>query len=77
MSEFNLMTKEEAAKKLGVTPAWLSEKANAGIVPSRKIGRYRRYTDDDLQEYLERVKQGALDPFARSAQSRARRRRAS
>ena len=71
------MTVTEAAERLGVTPQWLRINAANGTVPSRKVGRYRRFTDADLTEYLDRVREGGSDPFARSTASRARRRRAS
>jgi excisionase family DNA binding protein len=68
------MTVAEAAQKLGVSRQWLQIEAAAGRVPSRKVGRYRRFTDQDLQDYLDSVRQGA-DPLARSPRSRAARRR--
>lgn len=63
-----------AALKLGVSEQWLRVNAASGKVPSLKIGRYRRFTDELLAEYQDRCRQGAADPFARSAKSRARRR---
>lgn len=68
------MTVAEAAQRLGVSEQWLRDNAVKGVVPSHKVGRYRRFTEADLAAYLERVQQGQSDPFARSAQSRARKR---
>ena len=59
-----LWTVEEAAAYLGVKPEWLAEAARKGIVPSRKIARARKFTESDLTEYLDRVKQGQ-DPWTR------------
>lgn len=68
------MTVAQAAEKLGVSEQWLRINAANGTVPSKKVGRYRRFTEQDLLDYLDRCQQGAADPFARSTKSRARRR---
>lgn len=68
------MTADEAAEKLGVQPAWLVKMARRGVVPSRKVGQSRRFTDQDLLDYLESVREG-VDPMARSTQSQAALRR--
>ncbi len=62
----------EAAAKLGVTEDWLAKAARDGVVPSRKIGQKRRFLDQDLLDYLESVRQGIRDPFARNARSQAK-----
>ncbi|PSK96669.1 excisionase family DNA binding protein [Haloactinopolyspora alba] len=66
-----LLTLDQAATQLKVTPQWLAKAARKGTVPSRKIGRYRRFTDADLDDYLERARQGK-DPWKRSPQSESR-----
>jgi excisionase family DNA binding protein len=68
-------TLPEAAAELGVSEDWLKREASAGRVPSRKIGRSRRFTQQDLDDYLESVRFVAADPLAQSTASRARRRR--
>jgi len=65
-----------AARKLDVSEQWLRVNAANGNVPSLKIGRYRRFTDALIAEYLERCRQDTAAPFAQSAASRARRRTA-
>lgn len=57
-----VMTVPEAAERLGVTPAWLAAKANAGEVPSRKVGRRRGFTEQDLTDYLDSVREGGDAP---------------
>lgn len=69
-----LMDAAQAAARLRVTPRWLAEQACAGKIPSRKVGRARRYLQADLDDYLERVRQGQADGFAMSPRSRSRRR---
>lgn len=70
------MTTEQAAARLGVTPDWLRRRAAAGLVPSRKIGAYRKFTEQDLIDYLESVRQGDASnaAVAGTRLSRARRR---
>jgi excisionase family DNA binding protein len=53
-----LLTLEQAAAYLGRSPQWLANAARAGTVPSRKVGRVRRFTEDDLTAYLEAVREG-------------------
>lgn len=67
-----LMTVTQAAAKLGVSEDWLATAARAGDVPSRKVGQKRRFTDQDLLDYLERVRKGTVDPMARNARSQSK-----
>lgn len=46
----------------GHTAAWVTAQAAAGVIPSRKVGKYRRFTDADLEAYLEACKQGGTTP---------------
>lgn len=69
-----LLDIDDAAQRLRVTPGWLAKAAARGEVPSRKVGRRRRFTETDLDDYLERVREGA-DPWARSSRSEAQLRR--
>lgn len=68
-----LFTAEEAAPRLRCEPGWLKRAAARGLVPSRKVGRQRLFTETDLQEFINRSAQGQ-DPWARSPKSEARRR---
>lgn len=76
MNDRLTMTTAEAAARLGVSADWLGRQASAGKVPSRLVGARRRFTEDDLRDYLESVRQGAHDvaAVAGTARSRARRR---
>lgn len=65
-----LLDVKQAAEILRCRPDWLRRAAAAGDVPSRKIGRTRLFAETDLEEYLERVRQGR-DPWALSPQQKA------
>jgi excisionase family DNA binding protein len=69
------MTVPEAATYLRVTQDWLRRKASSGEVPSLKIGRSRRFTQTDLDAYIEAQHVVAADPLAQTPASRVRRRR--
>lgn len=46
----------------GHSAAWVLAQANAGVIPSRKVGRSRRFTDADLADYLDSVREGGDSP---------------
>lgn len=71
MSDLELLNLEEAALRLRVSVDWLKKAARNGTVPSRKVGQRRRFTPQDLADYLESVREGA-DRFARNPRSHAR-----
>lgn len=66
----------EAAEALGVSVDWLGRAASKGTVPSRKIGSRRRFTRQDLDDYLESVREGGVPSLAGTARSQQRRRSA-
>lgn len=43
-----LYTAEQAAELLQVSPAWLRKKATARQVPTTFVGRYLRFSADDI-----------------------------
>ena len=69
----SLLSLNEAAEKLRKSPSWLQRAAASGLVPSRKVGVTRLFTEADLQDFIDRSAQGT-DPWARSTRSAARRR---
>ena len=46
---------EEAAHFLAVPVSWLYEQAARGKVPSRKIGKYRRFRLSELDEWAKQA----------------------
>lgn len=48
-----LMTAEEVADRLQVTVAWVREMARRGEMPSLKLGRYRRFSAEAIDVWLQ------------------------
>ena len=44
-----ILTVEEAAQRLGVTPGWIYERTGRKLIPPRKLGKFVRFTEEDLQ----------------------------
>lgn len=77
MTDSPLLSLAEAAAYLRVTQDWLRIKAARGEIASRKVGRARRFTQADLDGYIDSCAQVAANPMLRSPQSRSRNRRTS
>jgi excisionase family DNA binding protein len=43
-----LYTVQEAAAKLNVPPSWLYARTRTDEIPLRRLGKYIRFTDDDV-----------------------------
>lgn len=52
-------TTEEAAKILDVHPVTLSRYCREGKIGFYKIGRRRRFNDEEIQNFIERTYKGA------------------
>ena len=63
-----LLTAEEVAERLGMTKDWVWAQARAGRIPHVQLGRYRRFREDALDEWLAELEQrsAAGRPFPRS-----------
>ena len=46
------MTADEVAALLGVKATWIGERARLGIIPSYKIGHYRRYLWSEIETWV-------------------------
>lgn len=44
-----LYTVQEAAAKLNVPPSWLYARTRTNAIPFRRLGKYIRFTDDDIK----------------------------
>lgn len=75
----NTLTVEQVAHQLQVPPTWVATAARRGLISSRKIGRYRRFLQEDVDDFLATHRSIAANPLALSSRSAAalRRRRAS
>ena len=51
------LTAEQVAVRLRVKPTWVGEKARLGIIPSYKVGHYRRYLWREIEAWIQ-VAQG-------------------
>lgn len=61
-----LRTAEEVAARLQVPRTWVYRAAREGDLPSIRCGRYRRFDDADVDEWIARHRNGArgLTSFA-------------
>jgi excisionase family DNA binding protein len=53
-----LLNAPEAAELLGVKPSWVLTEARAGRLPHVRLGRYVRFRQDSLEEWLARQERG-------------------
>jgi excisionase family DNA binding protein len=54
--EERLLTSEEAARLLNMSPGWLYGKSKKGEIPRLKLGRSVRYDPSDLRKWIEAQK---------------------
>jgi excisionase family DNA binding protein len=47
-----LFTIKEAAEALRIPISWLYERTRRNAIPDRRIGKYVRFTQDDLKEII-------------------------
>jgi excisionase family DNA binding protein len=47
-----LLTAEEVADRLGVTKTWVWAQAREGRIPHVRLGRYRRFREEALEQWL-------------------------
>ena len=65
------LTPHEAADILNVSRPYLDKLLDEGIIPSRKVGVYRRVRTQDVMQYKQKERQrqeGILDELAKEAQ---------
>jgi len=54
------LTVDEAAERLGVTRGWIYERTRRKAIPHRKLGKFVRFTEEDLHAISEAAARGAL-----------------
>jgi excisionase family DNA binding protein len=54
------LTVDEAAQRLGVTVGWIYERTRTKRIPHRKLGKFVRFTEDDLQKISEAAATASL-----------------
>ena len=47
-----LLTVDDVAERLGVTKDWVWAQARAGRIPHVQLGRYRRFREEALEQWL-------------------------
>jgi excisionase family DNA binding protein len=47
-----LFTVQEAAERLHVPPSWLYQRTSKKLIPFRKMGKYVRFSEEDLQAII-------------------------
>lgn len=54
------LTVEEAAQRLGVTVSWIYERTRRKLIPHRKLGKFVRFTEEDLQKISDAAATGGF-----------------
>jgi excisionase family DNA binding protein len=54
------LTVKEAALRLGVKPGWIYERTARKAIPHRKLGKFVRFTEQDLQTIIDAAATGTL-----------------
>lgn len=56
-----LLTADQVARMLGVTPGWVYAQSRTGLIPTVTLGRYRRYRREAIEVWLREIEAlGAL-----------------
>ena len=56
----DLMTAEQVAALLGMTPGWVYQQSRLGLIPTVSLGRYRRYRREAIEDWLLQIEQDGL-----------------
>ena len=55
-----LLTAREVVDRLGVTTAWVWAQTRAGRIPHVQLGRYRRFREEAIEEWVSRLEQESV-----------------
>jgi excisionase family DNA binding protein len=50
-----LLTADDVAELLGVPTSWVYEQSRAGRIPTVTLGRYRRYRQEAIDEWVQEL----------------------
>lgn len=56
----SLLTAEEVAKRLGMTENWVWAQARKGSIPHVQLGRYRRFREEAIDEWLRELERDKI-----------------
>ena len=71
-----LLTAEEIAERLGVKTQWVWAQARAGHIPHVRLGRYRRFRESAIEEWLSSLEAPGTSSLGLEPQAIPLRRRA-
>ncbi|MDQ6606061.1 MAG: helix-turn-helix domain-containing protein [Actinomycetota bacterium] len=72
-----LLTADEIAERLGMKTEWVWAQARAGRIPHVRLGRYRRFRESAVEEWLRELETGGTGrPFSPQSRPIPLRRRA-
>ena len=54
----SLLTAEQVAQILGVPKSWVYEQSRRGRIPTVTLGRYRRYREEAIRGWVEKLETG-------------------
>lgn len=57
-----LLTAEEVAGMIGMTTDWVYAETRAGRIPHVRLGRYRRYRRESIEEWLSALEAATMVP---------------
>jgi excisionase family DNA binding protein len=55
-----LLTVEEVADRLGVRKEWVWAQARAGRIPHVRLGRYRRFREEAIEDWLRQLEESSV-----------------
>jgi excisionase family DNA binding protein len=55
-----LLTVDDVAERLGVTKDWVWAQARAGRIPHVQLGRYRRFREEALEQWLNELERQSV-----------------
>jgi excisionase family DNA binding protein len=55
-----LLTAHEVAERLGVTTAWVWAQTRAGKIPHVQLGRYRRFREEAIEDWIRRMEEQSV-----------------
>jgi excisionase family DNA binding protein len=63
----SLLTASDVANMLGVPTSWVYEQSRRGRIPTVTLGRYRRYRQEAIEEWIQRLERDLpADAYAAS-----------
>jgi excisionase family DNA binding protein len=69
VSDTALLTAQEVAELLGVSPAWVYAQSRAGLIPTVTLGRYRRYRKDTVEDWIDALERASVKPGTQSGRA--------